>query len=90
MSCQALVPHVVSAPKQSREPGSGIQDQATSHRVPFASASTLEKATEVAGKVIVEKLANSLAGLQYDKDIDCNKKLQLYRVDSLLAVELGN
>jgi acyl carrier protein len=90
-SRQALMRHV--AMDSSRKPGDtglGNTDQATGHRALFANASSLEDAAAVAAEAIIMKLAKSLVAMQDDTDIDRNKQLQLYGVDSLLAVELRN
>jgi acyl carrier protein len=91
VSCQALMRHVVMVSStQSGETGRGKTDQTTGHRALFVNASLLEDPAAVAAEAIIEKLAKSLIELQDDTDIDRNKQLQMYGVDSLLAVELRN
>jgi acyl carrier protein len=83
--------HVVMDPSaQSGETGRGNTEQATGHRTLFANAASLEDAAAIAAEAIIEKLAKSLVGMQDKTDIDWNKQLQIYGVDSLLAVELRN
>lgn len=86
-SRQPLMRHVVM--DSSTQFGENT-DQATGHRALFVNAASLEDATSVAAEAIIEKLAKSLVEMQDDTDIDRSKQLQLYGVDSLLAVELRN
>jgi acyl carrier protein len=91
VSRQALMRHVVMDPStQSGETGRGNTEQATGHRTRFANAASLEDAAAIAAEAIIEKLAKSLVGMQDKTDIDWNRQLQIYGVDSLLAVELRN
>lgn len=70
--------------------GRGDAGQATSYRAQFAGAPSLEDVTKVAAEAIIEKLAKLLVEMRDDADIDRNKQLQMYGVDSLLAVEPRN
>lgn len=91
LSHQPLMQYVrKNSSSPSGETGQGNGDQATGHRARFVSASSLEAAAAVAAEAIVEKLAKSLVDMQDITEIDHDKQLQVYGVDSLLAVELRN
>ncbi|KAH8695168.1 putative polyketide synthase [Talaromyces proteolyticus] len=56
----------------------------------FAASASLDKAAEVVSQAIVQKLAKSLVVMQDASSVDYHKPLQMYGVDSLLAIELRN
>jgi acyl carrier protein len=86
-----MMRHVVMDPSaQSVETGGGNTEQGKVRRTVFANAASLEDAVAITAEAIIEKLAKLPVGMQDKTDIDWNKQLQIYGVDSLLAVELRN
>lgn len=67
----------------------GDTDQAN-HRDMIITSASLDQAGEIAAQTIVNKLAKSLSIMQDNTSIDRNKPLQMYGVDSLLAIGLRN
>jgi len=82
-----LYPLVLQNNRQA-EPMGGT-DQANYRDMIMTSAS-LDEAGEIAAQAIVNKLAKSFSIMQDNTSIDRNKPLQVYGVDSLLAMELRN
>lgn len=62
----------------------------TRARERFVTTKASDDAAEIVTQAIVEKLSASLAAFQDRGSVDLDKQLQLYGVDSLLAVELRN
>ncbi|KAF2686893.1 putative polyketide synthase [Lentithecium fluviatile CBS 122367] len=70
--------------------GSAEKKYSPSSRDKFAGSESFDQATEIVVEAIVQKLGRSLASMQDVASIDRNIQLQMYGVDSLLAVELRN
>ncbi|KAF2794878.1 putative polyketide synthase [Melanomma pulvis-pyrius CBS 109.77] len=62
----------------------------TSNRDKIADSDSLDQVTDIVGEAIIQKLGKSLADMQDISSIDRHRQLQMYGVDSLLAVELRN
>ncbi|KAI9644356.1 hypothetical protein NHQ30_007713 [Ciborinia camelliae] len=60
------------------------------NREMIAASTSLDEAGEIVIQAIINKLAKSLSIMQDRTSIDTNKPLQMYGVDSLLAIELKN
>lgn len=56
----------------------------------FTAAKSLDEAAEVVAGAIIQKLAKSLVVMQDSSSVGYHKPLQMYGVDSLLAIELRN
>jgi acyl carrier protein len=65
------------------------QNQAD-YREMIAASASFDEAGEIVTQAIIDKLAKSLSVMQDSTSIDRNKPLQMYGVDSLLAIELRN
>lgn len=56
----------------------------------FAASTSLDQGAEIVAEAIIQKLAKSLAVMQDRNSVDYHKPLQMYGIDSLLAIELRN
>jgi acyl carrier protein len=65
--------------------GNSPNDQAK-----FAGSTSFDQAIEIVVEAVVQKLGRSLVSMQDVASIDRNEQLQMYGVDSLLAIELRN
>lgn len=65
--------------------GSGAKE-----RERFAASSSRDDAAEIVAQATIQKLARSIAAMQDGSSINHDKPLQMYGVDSLLAIELRN
>ncbi|KAJ8066800.1 hypothetical protein OCU04_004187 [Sclerotinia nivalis] len=82
-----LYPLVLLNTRQAVPPG--VTNQAE-YREMIAASASLDEAAGIVTQATVKKLAKSLSIMQDDTSIDRNKPLQMYGVDSLLAIELQN
>lgn len=86
-----LQPLVLEGERQSAEPSSRHHDgESDNSHERFADSATLDDAADVFIDVVVHKLAQSLATMQDSNSVDRHTPLQMYGVDSLLAIELRN
>lgn len=65
-------------------------DAGVNHRMQFAASSSLDRASDVVVRAMVSKLGRTLSALQGSEDVDAHRPLQMYGVDSLVAIELRN
>ncbi|KAF2650360.1 putative polyketide synthase [Lophiostoma macrostomum CBS 122681] len=85
---QPMLRHATQDALKSGKAGS--TGQAITRRELFANASSFEEAAGIVAESIIQKLAKSLTEMQDSASIDHHRQLQMYGVDSLLAVELRN
>ena len=65
-------------------------DNKSDFRRKFAASASLDEAGEIVVAEIVSKLGKSLSGMANPESLDLRTPLQVYGVDSLLAIELRN
>lgn len=63
---------------------------AVSNRDLLATSTSLDEAAAVVSRAVVSKLGKSLLSMQEAEAVDARRPLQMYGVDSLLAIELRN
>lgn len=70
--------------------GLGTADKVKEQREQFAASASKDEAAEIVAQATIQKLARSIAALRDGASINYDKPLQIFGVDSLLAIELRN
>jgi hypothetical protein len=86
---QPLFAHLHNLDQDKGTFGSNGGEDSTNYKELLAGTKSLLEASNIVVKALVEKLAKSLSTIQ-SSDVDIEKPLHAYGVDSLLAVELRN
>ena len=84
-----MYPLQVLGEKLAVAPSAGSGDKSDFRRK-FARSGSLDEAGEIVVAEIVSKLGKSLSGMANPESLDLRTPLQVYGVDSLLAIELRN
>ncbi|KAL9045613.1 MAG: hypothetical protein Q9214_001371 [Letrouitia sp. 1 TL-2023] len=89
LACQPMFRHLLHGNERAAF-GSGEEDQAKINiREVLSQSNSLMEAGSVVTQALIRKLSKSLSTMQ-DNEVDIDKPLHAYGVDSLLAVELRN
>jgi len=82
-----ILPLVLEHERRNAPTNDGNQ---ANYREMIAGSTSLDEAADIVNQAVVDKLARSLSAMQDKASIDSRKPLQMYGVDSLLAIELRN
>jgi hypothetical protein len=87
-----LQPVILAGERRAAEAGmNGLSaGDGVKERERFTASASRDEAAEIVAQATIQKLAKSIASLRNSSSINYDKPLQMFGVDSLLAIELRN